>query len=198
MRAESSVELGKDDHCLEVPWLSPDGKLRYFDLRNQPELLLEVGEAHDNRELGEFLASINQPPSFVQSVKCDTWLTNELDTEDEIYGADWKFGSYVDLIFVDPDSQIALPKHEEFARNLTGLLSRAPNLAAAFELVVRRCYYHRGTPPQMDESDDGFCATLYLYGYGDDEDQARKNWAIGLKLLQNALLQLSARYKAAQ
>ena len=195
MRAESSVELGKDDHCLEVPWLSPDGKLRYYDLRNQPKLLLEISEAHDNRELGEFLASINQPGGFVQSAKCDTWLTDEMDSEDEIFGAQWKFGSYVDLIFVNEQKQTSLQEHQHFAERLTQLLIKAPDFAAAVEVVLRRCYYHRGHPPDMENSDDGYCATLYLYGYGDEQGAAQKSWDIGLKLVQNAVMQMSASWK---
>lgn len=191
MQAEYNVELGADDHCLELPWTSPDGKLRYFDLRSQPELLLEIKEAHGNRDLAEFLTVLNQSGSMVQTAKCDTWLTNELDAEDEIFGAPWKFGSYVDLFFADRERQLALPQHEEFAYSLTGLLSKVPDFAAAADFVLRRCYYHRPEYP-ADRSDDGYSLTFYLNGYGDDEDEAKKSWSIGLKLVQNAVMQLSA------
>lgn len=192
MQAEYNVELGADDHCLELPWTSPDGKLRYFDLRSQPELLLEIKEAHDNRDLAEFLAVLNQSGSMVQTAKCDTWLTSELDAEDEIFGAAWKFGSYVDLFFADRERQLTLPQHEEFAHSLTGLLSKVPDFAAAADFVLRRCYYHRPEYP-ADRSDEGYSLTFYLNGYGDDEDEAKKSWSIGLKLVQNAVMQLSAR-----
>ena len=192
MQVDFNVELGADDHCLELPWTSPDGNRRYFDLRAQPELLLEITEAHGNRDLAEFLAALNQEGSLVQTAKCDTWLTNELDAEDEIFGAAWKFGSYVDLVFVDRERQTSLPQHEEFAANLKTLLAKVPDFAAAADLILRRCYYHR---PEYspDRSDDGYSLTFYLNGYGDDEDEAKKSWSIGLKLVQNAVMQLSAR-----
>src|SRR5436853_111575 len=57
--------------------------------------------------------------------------------------------------------------------------------------ISRRCYYHRPEYPP-EKSDDGYCLTFYLNGYGDDEDSAKKSWAIGLKLVQNAVMQLSA------
>src|SRR3954466_13675636 len=136
MQADFSVELGADDHCLEMPWASPDGRMRYLDLRAQPELLLEISEAIDNRELAEFLSVLNQSGSIVQTAKCDTWLTNELDAEDEIFGAPWKFGSYVDLIFVDRDRQMALSEYEEFAQALTKLLSKVPDFAASADFVL--------------------------------------------------------------
>jgi hypothetical protein len=40
----------------------------------------------------------------------------------------------------------------------------------------------------------GFYITFYLFGYGDDEAQARKRWAIGLKVVENIILQLSMRH----
>src|SRR5437868_1151796 len=105
MQADFSVELGRDDSCLEIPWSSPDGNQRYFDLQQQPELLLEIVETHDNRELAEFLSAINQPTSRLQTAKCDTWLTDELDEEDEIFGTEWKYGAYVDVVFADGEAR---------------------------------------------------------------------------------------------
>src|SRR5438309_5680320 len=143
MQVDFNIELGPDDHCLELPWSSPDGRMRYFDLRAQPELLLEITEAQDNRQLAECLSALNQGPSIVQTAKCDTWLTNELDAEDEVFGSPWKFGSYIDLIFVDHRSQTDLSEHEQFAGTSKTLLSKVPDFAAAADFVLRRCYYHR-------------------------------------------------------
>jgi len=190
MQADFNVELGADDHCLELPWTSEDRKLRYFDLRAHPELLLGIIEAADSRELAEFLSVVNQPSSIVQTAKCDTWLTNELDVEDEIFGSPWKFGSYIDLIFAETSQQLSLPAHEEFARSLRAMLQKVPDFAAAADFVLRRCYYHRAHYGP-DQSDDGYCLTFYLNGYGDEEEGAKKSWMIGLKLVQNALVQLS-------
>ena len=132
----------------------------------------------------------------MQTAKCDTWLTNELDAEDGAFGSPWKFGSYIDLFFADRQRQLNLGEHEEFAAALKNLLAKVPDFAAAADIVLRRCYYHR---PEYspDHSDDGYCLTFYLIGYGDDEADAKKSWTIGLKLVQNALMQLSAAKKRA-
>jgi hypothetical protein len=192
LQADFNIELGADDHALELPWVSPDGEVHYFDLRNQPELLLEITEANHNRDLAEFLSVLNQPNSIVQTAKCDTWLSNELDAEDEIFGSPWKFGSYIDMVFVDRARQTDLAEHEQFAATLKNLLAKVPDFAASADFVLRRCYYHR-PEHSADHSDTGYCITFYLNGYGDDEDLARKSWTIGLKLVQNAVMQLSAR-----
>lgn len=189
MQADFAVELGSQDDCLEVPWVSPDGKLRYLDLKRQPELLLEITEARDNQDLAEFLAAINSSKSIFETAKCDTWVTNELAEEDEIYGATWKFGCYVDIIFAETGEQISFEHHEKFVRSITQLLSHAPDIPAAAEFIVRRCYYPQG----HGEVREGLGITLYSYGYGDDAVESRQRWAIGLKVLRNAILQMSVK-----
>ncbi|MGA9799752.1 MAG: hypothetical protein WBQ68_12145, partial [Terriglobales bacterium] len=64
------------------------------------------------------------------------------------------------------------------------LLKHVPEIPAAVELLIRRAFYH-----VADEIREGFYITLYLFGYGDDEAQARRRWAIALKLVENAIRQ---------
>ena len=193
MQVDFSIELGPEAPCLELPWSSPDRAQRYLDLKRRPELLLDVVETYKNPELGEFLAVLNGENSPLETAKCDTWLTDELDPEDEVFGATLKFGSYVDLIFEDPTLRGSLQTHEKFARYIAELLARAPEFAAAAEFVVRQCYYHR--PDDEEESEAGYYITVYMYGYGDEEDEAHANWGIGVKVVQNALLQGSIQFR---
>src|SRR4051812_21295388 len=193
MQTDFLVELGPEDDALEMPWASADGAQRYYDLKRRPELLLEVQEAHDNRELGEFLVTVNSGVSLLESAKCDTWITDELAEEEKIHGAAWKFGSYVDLLFTEDGPRFVLEQHEAFAERLVALLQRAPEISAAAEFIIRRCYYHRAGAD--DDSDAGFYFTFYLSGYGDDEDEARRRWNVGLKLVENAVVQLSAQQR---
>lgn len=200
MQADFAVELGAEDETLAVPWSAPDGLLRFYDLRRNPELLLLVSEAGQHRELAEFLASVNSPRSRLQTAKCDAWFSGELTEEEAIYGASCKFGSYVDLFFVDPAEQMSFPGHEQLADRLTRLLKRAPEVSAAAEFLIRRCFYAlRDTGEGAVAAEDpgaadreGFYVTFYLFGYGDDEADARRRWGIGLKLVENAILQVSA------
>ncbi|HET7840563.1 MAG TPA: hypothetical protein VFM21_03110 [Terriglobia bacterium] len=206
MQADFSVELGADDRRLEVPWTSEDGSLRYYDLKRQPELLLQIEEAHHNRELGEFLSAVNSPGSMLETAKCDTWTTDEILPEEEIYGAPWKYSSYIDLIFSDPHPRLSFEGHQNFSHRLVRLLHKVPEISAAAEFIVRRCSYHRqalsagaavnAAPIAAAESStEGFYFTLYLSGYGDDSDEARRHWGIALKLVENAILQLSATHR---
>ena len=193
MLADFSLELGRDDHALEIPWISPDGTQRYYNLKRQPELLLDVMETADNRELAEFLVALNATNSMVETAKCDTWLSSEIHPEEEVFGAPLKFGAYVDVIFSELAERASLPVHEELARGVSALLQRAPDFAASAEFVVRRCYSH--TTADRENSEGGYCVTVYVTGFGDQEDDARKNWAIGLKVVQNALMQALAQQR---
>ncbi|MBZ5721162.1 MAG: hypothetical protein LAO03_12350 [Acidobacteriia bacterium] len=186
MEADFAVELGADDETLELPWAAADSGLRYYDLKRHPELLVSVPETQRVPALSEFLAAINLPASILETAKCDTWCTDEMNPEEEIFGAACKFGSYVDLLFSD-ERRFAFPEHEQFAQRLTHLLKQVPEIPAAAEFLIRRANYRQPPPGR-----DGFYITFYLFGYGEDEPQARQRWAIGLKLVENAIRQLSA------
>ncbi len=187
MEADFAVELGGDDETLELPWAAAEGGPRYFDLKRQPELLREIEEARRVPELGEFLAAINTPAGILETAKCDAWSSTEMNPEEEIFGAACKFGSYVDLIFSQGSLRFSFPEHEQLVRRIVQLLKRVPEIPAAAELIIRRCFYHLA-----DGIRDGFYVTFYLFGYGDDELQARQRWAIALKLVENAIRQISA------
>lgn len=185
MEADFAVELGADDETLELPWAAADGGPRYYDLKRQPELLLNVEEASRVPELAEFLAVMNSPAGILETAKCDTWSSAEINPEEEIFGAACKFCSYVDILFSQETLRCSFAGHEQFAKRITQLLKRVPETPAAAELLVRRCFYH-----VADEIQEGFYITLYLFGYGNDGPQARQRWAIALKLVENAIRQV--------
>lgn len=184
MQAGLAVELGPDDETLDLPWADEAGRLLYYDLKRHPDLLLKVEEARREPALGEFLSTMNAANSIFETAKCDAWPSNEMNPEEEIFGATHKFGSYVDFLFVDEQTRLDFARHEEFATRLTVLLKKAPEIPAAAEFLIRRCYYH-----QAEQVRNGFYITFYLFGYGDDEAQAHQRWVIGLKLVENAIRQ---------
>ena len=142
MQADFSVELGSDDPALELPWSSSDPHVRYYDLKNHPELLQQIPEAVAHPELGSFLSRINAAGFPLATAKCDVWSSEEVAPEEEIFG-DRKFVSYIDLVFINETDRCSFEKHEAFAKDLCRLLGHAPEIAASVELVIRRCYYHQ-------------------------------------------------------
>jgi hypothetical protein len=189
MQADWGVELGADDPVLEMPWAVSNGGPGYYDLKRHPDRLSQVAEARRFPELAEFLAAVNSPGSILQSAKCDAWSSTEMDPDEEILGASHKFGSYVDLLFADDATCFSFTAHEKFVKRIAELLRRVPEIPAAAEFLVRRCYFH---VPELKQPREGFYITHYLLGYGADEQQARQQWAIGIKLVENAIRQISA------
>jgi hypothetical protein len=187
VEADFAVELGAEDETLELPWDTGADGPRYYDLRRQPGLLLKIEEARRVPELGEFLGAINSPAGILETAKCDAWFSVEINPEEEIFGAACKFGSYVDLVFSRECRRFSVSEHEKLVKRATHLLKRVPEIPVAAELIIRRCFYH-----ETGMVRDGFYVTFYLFGYGDDEPQARQRWAIALKLVENAIRQISA------
>ena len=192
MQADFTVELGAEDETLEIPWAAEGGGPRYYDLKRHPELLSNLEEAVRAPELGEFLSKVNSLRSPLETAKCDVWSSTEINPEEEIFEATHKFGSYVDLFFSDEPKRFSFPEHEHLAKRLIQLLQRAPEMPAAVEFLIRRCYFHEPEEvPGQEEIRDGFYITFYLFGFGNDELRSRQNWAIGLKLIGNAIRQMS-------
>jgi len=190
VEADFSVELGADDETLEMPWSGGEACPQYFDLKHHPELLSRVEETAHSPELASFLSVMNSRHGPLETAKCDLWSSTEINPEEEIFGATHKFGSYVDLLFCDESQRFSFEHHERFVNQITRLLKKAPDLAASAEFLVRRCLYHVG-----DNVRDGFYVTFYLFGYGEDEEQARRCWSIGLELAENAIRQARERLR---
>jgi hypothetical protein len=187
MQADFSVELGPDDPTLALPWSDPEGRFHFVDLRRHPEAIDQIEEAKAFFELREFLATVNTTSSNLQSAKCDAWFSDELNEEEAVFGASCKFGSYVDLAFHQRAPQASFPIHEAFAARLVELLRRAPELPAAAEIIIRRAHFESPNHGVVE----GCYFTLYVFGYGDDEDRARQSWGIAQRLVGHAILQMS-------
>ena len=180
VEADFAVELEAEDERLEFPWAGAD-RARYYDLKRQPELLALIEEARELPALGEFLVAANSPGGPFETAKCDAWSTSEIRPEEEIFGFPCKFGSYVDLLYSD-ERRFSFPAHEELVRGWTSLLGKVPEIPASAEFLVRRCHF-------QEVGRDGFYVTQYTFGYGEDVAQARTQWAIGLKLVENVIRQ---------
>jgi len=187
VQVDFAIELGADDETLEFPWVAAEAGPRYYDLKRHPELLLSIAEASRFSELAEFLSAVNSPTSLFETAKCDAWSSTEMKPEEDIFGATCKFGSYVDLVLSSRDPRVLFSEHEQLLIRPTELLKRVPEIPAAAEFLVRRCYFTE-LESRMRE---GFYVTTYVFGYGDDELQSRQQWAIGMKLVENALRQSS-------
>jgi hypothetical protein len=188
MQVDFAVELGRDDETLDFPWTAPDGGPRHYNLKRNPDAIEQIEEATRVLELRAFLISLNSKVSILESAKCDTWSTTDINPEEEIFHLPWKFGSYVDLLFSEEAARFSFEQHETFLKQITALLQRIPEIPNATEFMMRRCFYH-----QTGGVREGYYVTFYLFGFGEDEAKAHQQWGIALKLVAGAIAQLSSR-----
>jgi hypothetical protein len=182
MDVDTSLELATGDAVLEIPWSSPDGALRYRDLVAYPELLKEIREASEFPELAEFLARVNAAERSLQTVKCDTWASDEIEPAEQIYGVSSKHGCYCDLVFREGPRRFSLDAYETVVTAAAAKLRALPDVYAAIEFVIRRCYFW-----EDGETRQGFAITTFVVGYGADAADAQKQCGTALLYVSGAL-----------
>jgi hypothetical protein len=186
--ADWSVELGADDPALEFPWSSPDGQ-GFIDLSKGMDGLDKIAEAMQYPALRSFLIGLNGSLSPWLSVKCDTWMDEEVTEHLGQFAGRHRQASYVDLIRRDESQRFSFQQHEQWARAVTERLSRFPDGHYFCESIVRRCYYH--LDGNFDDSTPGFYLTVYVFGFGDEEAHAQTCWKGGLDRVSHALLSVA-------
>jgi hypothetical protein len=105
------------------------------------------------------------------------WASADISAEEEIFGGRVKFGCYVDVVFTD-ESRASFETHERFAGEVARRLGDEADFAASAELVVRRCYFER---------EEGFYVTVYVFGYGHNENEARANWGRAATIVRRVM-----------
>jgi hypothetical protein len=197
VEADHSLELGPAAPALEIPWKDPEGRFHYFDLRRQPDAMQHIPEALQFLALRRFLLSVNSPPSAWQTAKCDVW-PDESEPSENLYDATFEQSCYVDLVLAEQSAawREDLPVHQLAAKELAHMLGANETLEALAEIIVRRCYFHFSTDPE--ESDAGYCMTLFLTGYGATPAKAAECWDRAMEFAAACVLRLQPHEGRAQ
>jgi hypothetical protein len=194
MEADHGLELGPTAPALELPWCDPEGRLQYVDLRGGPgsiELKVElIPEARQFPALRRFLIELNSRQSAWQTAKCDVWA-DQAEPAENLYDAAFRQSCYVDIVLAEPAAALrgSLELHLHVAKEMARMLEANEALEAFAEIVVRRCYFHHGGE-RKEESDTGYCLTLFLIGYGSSEARAAECWASAMESAAVCLLSL--------
>jgi hypothetical protein len=178
MDADYSVELGAAAPALELPWDDPEGRLQYVDLRGGGSVELNcerIPEARLFPALRRFLIELNSERSAWQTAKCDAW-TDESEAAENPYDAGFEQSCYVDVVLTERSAALrtSLEFHQRAAREMAQMLEENETLEATAEIMVRSCYFH--PVGNMEESDAGYCMTMFLTGYGASEAAAADCW----------------------
>jgi hypothetical protein len=205
MDADYSVDIGPTADALEIPWKDPDGRVLYVDLRGDPSSvegnvernIERIPEARQFPALRQFLIALNSKRSPWQTAKCDVWAEATVP-EENIFSAEFAQGCYVDVVLAGGTASLreSLKSHQRLARKAALQLNNDEVLEATVEIVVRRCYFHHiaemdeSRDTSQDSSDDGYCLTLFLTGYGASPAEAADRWERALEMAAACLLEL--------
>lgn len=197
MDADYSVELGPAAPALEIPWKDTEGRLQYFDLRTEPDSIERIPEARQFPALRRFLIEVNSPLNAWQTAKCDVW-NDESQATGNLYGAQFSQSCYLDLVLAGQAIALRdnLAVHQRMARDIAHLLEANEALEATAEIVVRGCYIHPSA--DAEESDLGYCLTLFLTGYGATPVEAAGCWGRAMEFAARCWLELDPHEGRAQ
>jgi hypothetical protein len=198
MDADYSIEMGPTAPALEIPWQDPEGRSHYVNLRFEHgsaghEItrteVARVPEAQQFPALGRFLVELNLPSNPWQTAKCDAWL-NETDAAENLYSLGFEQCCYIDIVLAGNAAALrpSLETHQRLAREFVRQLETNESLEATAEIVVRRCYFHHSR--EADESDAGYCLTLFLSAYGASPPEAAECWERALEFAAECFLRL--------
>lgn len=181
MRVEIVKELDPGDDALEIPWASPtQPDLRCIDLKAHPEEINRLQECRNYPALAHFLRKLNSAPSPFHTAKCDVWTTTDLAEDERLdFNLPFKVGSYMDLLFDDPDLTSQLEAHLEVGERLGEHLGKL-RLQAQMEICIRRCLFH-------PEERWGYYVTLFVHAYGATPQEAEEEWNRAMDAAGNAL-----------
>lgn len=171
MDADWSVAAAVDDPVIVVPWLDDVGIYTYVDLRAAPDRVEQVPETAQWPELSSALLLLNAPASGMFTSKCDAW---ELSDEEKLldFGpVSFGIGSYIDLLYESDKLFASLEKQVMLLKQIAMSAAHLDHANARAEFILR---------PARKKEAAGFGTTVYVYGYGENPDEARARWAMGL------------------
>jgi hypothetical protein len=199
MEADYGIELGPTAPALEIPWQDPAGNLHYVELRgvaggrSLEQKIDSIPETRQFPALRKFLLDVNSQSAW-QTAKCDVWC-DETEAAENLYDAGFTQNCYVDIVIAEPAIlRFSQQVHERAAKELAVALDSHETLDAYAEIVVRHCHFHRASNPE--ESDAGYCLTLFLIGYGSDPPAAAQCWTNAMELIARQLLKLQPQERA--
>ena len=182
MLMEWSTACGSDDPVLVVPWSSEDGRLRWVDLRTDPDALDEIAEADAHPPLLAALRALNAARSPVFTAKCDVWtmdaeelaaVRDGLLLEPEVAAAG--MSCYIDLLWRERGVFASRHRTAQVLYRMERLAAELPHSLATIEGVLRPAVV------DLDVVWEGFALTLYVKGVGVDAAEANLRWGEALR-----------------
>jgi hypothetical protein len=181
MLAEWSAECAAEDPVLVVPWMDPDGKTGFVDLRATPRDFDAVAEAEQHPPLMQALRALNATRSPFFTAKCDAWPMEGEELELLRLNLDARaadtpagFASYIDLVWRERSLFPSFHRQEQMLRRLTRLAAPLDRPSAMLDCVLRPALL------DLEGPREGYAVSLYVKALGHSPQTAWKEWASAL------------------
>lgn len=171
MEADWEFEIGGGAPLIEARWHG------FIDLRNQPELVLEIAECRELPGLADALRKLNSAESPVWTSKSDVFVPERIDPDEMDAGAgesDAAIACYFDLVPREGDVWRDPSAAEEFSKQLCARLRSHPLRCCRVDVVVRTA---------IAGAAEGLGATTYATACGATDSRARNRLAECLAVL---------------
>jgi hypothetical protein len=180
MRVEAGNLLGSGK-MIEVPWKNAEGE-EYLDLRSDAAHVGQISAAREHLPLAAFLTAIRGESSIFSSIRAKTW-TDEAAGNDS--GGHWEFHSRCDFMLHHEQLRYSTAQAEDAMRRLVDLWMREPSAEALrVRIELLPCKF-------VEEERNGAALRIEIAARGDNPEQARLRWGLGVARVQQALLFVS-------
>ena len=174
------VTMG-EEHLLKIPYHKGEGShssnIGYIDLKQEPDRISELHELQGYPEFEELIRRLIQPQCTLRPLRIDT-------AKDEFYHPQFSNShySFLTVSFDNPDPVDDARFFAELHGSFQSYGSHLPDsVRIDFYLVPMAIPRHKFR---------GWCLDIRLYGYGTSETEARGNWATGLEILNDFLIEV--------
>jgi hypothetical protein len=177
----TSFSVAANDQLLKIPYRASQGSgspnIGFIDLKTQPERVTEIHELAGYPKLEELVRLLNKQESSFRTLRVDT--AKDVFTRQ---GFSKSVFSHLTISFEnlggEDDRRFYMEAHRCFS-------AYASSLPASDAIVINFV-----TVPLQVQTFLGWCLDVWLYGFGNSEDEANRQWLSGLTLLKKFLLRL--------
>jgi hypothetical protein len=152
------------------------GNAGYFDLKKEPEKISDIHELKNWPELRDFVTLINHKDSFFRTLRCQVFFSGvpvNLPFKRVCF-------SYTTVAFEILDYNLSMGCHEELRQGIAKYATESLSESGThMELDLTSTSYNEHRVSRA------WSLTINVWGFGQENEEARETWAVGIRALYN-------------
>ena len=152
------------------------GNAGYFDLKKEPEKISDIHELQNWPELRDFVRLINHKDSFFRTLRCQVFFSGvpvNLPFKRVCF-------SYTTVAFEILDYNLSMGCHEELRQGIAKYATESLSESSThMDLDLTSTSYNEHRVSRA------WSLTINVWGFGQENEEARETWAVGIRALYN-------------